>query len=276
MLGCARYGSDSQSLIFSLKAAVGQDGQGSQLWAEDTQLDWEEGASLLESSTSRTMEELRDMEARQRKTQGSGPQQRYRVAKQAGPLVQSKKGWQVGPLPASLTNAQQDPAPSGAAKAKGKVPQCGVARGWRSSCQGTTALLDGSLCHWRGRRGCPWMLQVRAPQDMGGPWTKGRERSGPVLGCEQFQSQNFSWPQTLQTIAVVGNGPLTEQSRAEINVSTRLGLVRQLPFPATQWLPQPRQAGKLRGQPEGHVGRAGHGPGHPLQQAAELPLRGEV
>ena len=42
---------------------------------------------------------------------------------------------------------------------------------------------------------------------MGGPWTKGRERSGPVLGCEQFQSQNFSWPQTLQTIAVVGNGP---------------------------------------------------------------------
>ena len=66
------------------------------------------------------------------------------------------------------------------------------------------------------------MLQVRAPQQQGGPWTKGRERSGPVLGCKQFQSQNFSWPQDMQSIAVVGNGPLTEQSRQEINVSYQL------------------------------------------------------
>ena len=122
MLGCARYGSDSQSLIFSLKAAVGQDGQGSQLWAEDTQLDWEEGASLLESSTSRTMEELRDMEARQRKTQGSGAAAEIQGRQAGWPLVQSKKGWQVGPLPASLTNAQQDPCTLWCSKGQRKGP----------------------------------------------------------------------------------------------------------------------------------------------------------
>ena len=104
MLGFARYGSDSQSLIISLKAAVGQNEQSSQLWDEDTPLDWEEGASLLESSTSRTMEDLRVGEARQRKTQGSGPLPKYRVSRQAVPLVQSKKAWQVWQLPASLAN----------------------------------------------------------------------------------------------------------------------------------------------------------------------------
>ena len=280
VLGFARYGSDSRSLIFSLKAAVGQDGQGSQLWDEDTPLDWEEGASLLESSTSRTIEELRDGEARQRKTQGSGPQQRYRVSKQAGPLLQSKKGWQVWLLPTSLSNEQRKPATKTCTLwcSKGKRKRTTM---WRCTrleiiIPNHSPALDVTLCIAGDAEVAPGMLQVRAPQDTGGPWTKGRERSGPVLGCEQFQSQNFSWPQNLQTIAVVGNGPLTEQSRQEINVSARLGLVTQLPFPATQWIPEPRRAGKLSHQPQEHACCAGHGPGRPLQQAAELPLWGEI
>lgn len=48
--------------------------------------------------------------------------------------------------------------------------------------------------------------------------TKGRNRSGPVLGCEQFHSRNFTWPPGLRTIAVVGNGPLAPASHTEINV----------------------------------------------------------
>ena len=48
--------------------------------------------------------------------------------------------------------------------------------------------------------------------------TKGRKRSGPVLGCEQFRSSNYSWPEQLHTIAIVGNGPLKEESRKQINV----------------------------------------------------------
>ena len=50
--------------------------------------------------------------------------------------------------------------------------------------------------------------------------TKGRNRSGPIQGCEQFQSKNYTWPAGMQTVAIVGNGPLTSESREEINVSS--------------------------------------------------------
>lgn len=52
--------------------------------------------------------------------------------------------------------------------------------------------------------------------------TKGRIRSGRVQGCEQFRSSNFSWPAHLQTVAIVGNGPLKEESRTQISVRSRL------------------------------------------------------
>ena len=40
-----------------------------------------------------------------------------------------------------------------------------------------------------------------------------------MQSCEQFQSRNYTWPAGMQTVAIVGNGPLTPESREEINVT---------------------------------------------------------